>query len=226
MTDETSPDLDPALQTDDDAGSSKPRLTDAQFAEIREHYELGTKTMAELAAEFNVARQTLSRRFKDAGVVKGSRAHELQAAVKKGVVQGAQGAAQPIGERYIDKRMEWIEETRVNGYKTINMIRNLQLKRLRDAVQAGTAFAAVDDDMKALVRLQKNLIEGYDFQLDRILNANDIIDEDALPDLSIQDLTEEDLVKHHIDIADAGVTEDDIRSDVSKMLEEQKQAFK
>ena len=105
----------------EEAGENKKpvRLTDAQWAEIKEFYELGQKSISELAEEYGITRQALSQRFKTHGITGGSRAHEVAAAVNSGVTQATQVAAQRQVEKYADHRNEWIEETRVAGYKAL-----------------------------------------------------------------------------------------------------------
>lgn len=176
------------------------RLTDAEYAEAKELYELGQMRLAELGDKFGVSRQALSRRFKDDGVNFGSRAHEVQAAVAQGVKAAAttnatQQAALQM-ERYADKRLEWIEETRVNGYKALKQADILAKTIIKDVLQKKAPVATADDDLKAVHRFQKILTENVLTRLD-ILRANDVIDENDLPEIHFEDLTDEDILSHH-----------------------------
>lgn len=197
-TEDTSP-----ADDDEVSGSEerKPRrvLTDAEFAEIREHYELGTMGITDLGQKYNVSRQTLTTRFKAAGVVRASRAHEVANAVKNGVANAAAQSAQAAAERFVDKRADWIEETRVSGYKALKQAEMLIRKQVADGIKAGSALAAIDDNVKAARRYNLSLIENLRFRLE-LLKADDHVDEDDLPSLEISDLTDEDILRHHKNI--------------------------
>jgi AcrR family transcriptional regulator len=169
------------------------RLSDAEWAVIDEQYELGTKGVTELADEYGVSRQTISKHFKDKSIVRGSRAHEL--AAKAGQ---AAAAAAVQAERYSDRRVQWIEETRLQGYNALKQATMLLNKRLMEVYKTpGATPAAAMDDLKALKLYQQSLIDNFDFRLNRLLNADEIADENALPQLRIEDLTHTDVVEFH-----------------------------
>lgn len=170
------------------ASGSKKRLTDAEFATAVELYELGKSGIAELAEDFGVSRQTLSKRFKEAGVVKASRANEIAAAV--GAVQKAQA------ERFADRRAELIEETRMAGLNALKQARLIGQKIVVDQMKAPAPMSGVDDDLRALGRFNKILIDNLEATL-RILKADEHIDEEDLPILTIEDLTDQDILDHH-----------------------------
>lgn len=179
---------------DDDLNSApgvKKRLTDAEFATATELYELGKSSVAELAHDFGVSRQALSKRFKDAGIVKASRAGE---------VAGAAGAAvKATVERFSERRTEMIEETRMSGLAALKQARMIGQKIVIDAMRSvpPKPLGMVDDDLKALGRFNKVLIDNLDATL-RILKSDEHIDEEDLPTLTIEDLTDEDILRHHI----------------------------
>lgn len=172
----------------DDSGVRK-RLSDADFASARELYELGKAGIAELADEFGVSRQTLSKRFKDVGAVKGSRAHEL--------TQAATQAVKATVERFADSRAQWIEETRVDGLKALKQARLIGQKIVVETMKKGDPLGTVDDDLKALSRLNKILIDNLGASLN-ILKANEHVDDADLPTLTLEDLTDSDILNHHI----------------------------
>ncbi len=158
----------------------------------------------------------------------GSRAAEVQAAVSAGVKQATtQTAAQQVAaqERYNDKRAEWIEETRVAGYRALKQADMLAKKIVADALKphtggvtpAGT-LASADDDLKAVHRFQKILIENTLTRLD-ILRANEIIDEDDLPSIQFEDLTDDDILAHHREngLIDEGADPDAILAELNSV---------
>lgn len=170
------------------ASGPKKRLTDSEFAAAKELYELGKAGIAELAADFGVSRQTLSKRFSSAGVVKGSRAHEIA---------GAAGAAQKATvERFAERRSELIEETRITGLAALKQARLIGQKIVVDQMKARKPLGEVDDDLKALGRFNKVLIDNIDASL-RILKSDEHIDEEDLPILTIEDLTDQNILDHH-----------------------------
>ncbi|MBD9511621.1 hypothetical protein IB265_33235 [Ensifer sp. ENS10] len=173
------------------------RMSDADFAEARELYELGKAGLGELADQFGVSRQALSSRFKSAGAVKSSRAHEVASAAKKAVTGAAGASAAATAERFADKRGEWIEETRITGVRSLKLARQLAQKIIQDALAGGHAISTVDDDLKAVQRFNKILVDNLESALN-LLEADKHVDENDLPTLSIEDLTNEDILKHHI----------------------------
>jgi AcrR family transcriptional regulator len=196
----------------ENAGDEKKtrRLSDAEWAVIDEQYELGTKGVTELADEYGVSRQTISKHFKDKSIVRGSRAHELAAKT----AQAAQAAAQQI-ERYSDRRVAWIEETRLQGYNALKQAALLLNKKMMDVYKTpGASPAAAMDDLKALRLYQQAMIDNFDFRLNRLLNADEIADENALPQLRIEDLTKDDVVAFHQNNGMAE-TDDDIEDILS-----------
>lgn len=178
-----------------DASGAGKRLSDAEFAEAREIYELGQAGLVEIADKYGISRQALSRRFKDAGVTRGSRAHEL-AAVTKSAATIATAATTAAAERFADRRADWIEETRLQGVKQLKLARQLAQKVVQDAIAAGRGVATAEDDLKAVQRFNKIICDNLQNTLD-ILRANEHVDEDELPSLTLEDLTNEEILQHH-----------------------------
>ncbi|NKL08281.1 HTH - DNA binding domain protein [Rhizobium phage V1VFA-S] len=181
----------------DAAAAGAKRMSDADFAEAKELYELGKAGLSELADQFGVSRQALSQRLKSAGAVKGSRAHEVAAAAKKAVTGAAGSSAAATAERFADKRGEWIEETRITGFRQLKLARQLAQKVVQDALSAGRSIATTDDELKAVMRLNKILCDNIESTLN-LLEADKHVDQNDLPSLNIEDLTNEDILKHHI----------------------------
>jgi transcriptional regulator with XRE-family HTH domain len=198
----------------DAAAAGAKRMSDADFAEAKELYELGKAGLSELADQFGVSRQALSQRLKSAGAVKGSRAHEVAAAAKKAVTGAAGSSAAATAERFADKRGEWIEETRITGFRQLKLARQLAQKVVQDALSAGRSIATTDDELKAVMRLNKILCDNIESTLN-LLEADKHVDQNDLPSLNIEDLTNEDILKHHIGTGalPEGSTVDDMLAD-------------
>lgn len=195
--------------------TSGDRMTDADFALARERYELGTDGLVELADEYGVSRQALSKRFKNNGVMKGSRAHEVSAAAAKGAKEAA-AASGAASERFHDKRADWIEETRIQGVAALKQARLIGQKTVVDEMKKpGSNLENIDGAMKVVARYSKMLTDNIESTL-RILKSDDHVDEEDLPMLIIEDLTGEEILQHH---KDSGAMPDD--ATVEEMLHEE-----
>lgn len=204
---ETAPGSDDIAAAEDPVVEKARRLTDAEFAEIRELYELGTAGLTDLADKYKISRQALSKRFKDAGVVRGSRAAEVAEAAKKAAAAAAASSVTPVVERFIEKRDQWVEETRVGAIHNMALVERLTKKTIKEALDARKPLAAYDDEFKAIERIKKILIDASRHKLIDVLEASDLIDEDNLPTLVLEDLTDEDILNHHKSIDD-NITDD------------------
>ncbi|GAA4525582.1 hypothetical protein GCM10023174_10420 [Chelativorans composti] len=177
---------------EDKATGSGRRMTDAELAEAKELYELGKANLVELSEKYGISRQALSRRLKDVGAVKNSRVGEVAAAT----AAAAKAAAVAAAERFADRRADWIEETRIDGVNSLKQIRLLTRKVVLDAMKAGRPVATAEDDLKALQRFNKIICDNLQSALS-ILRADEMVDQDSLPTLRIEDLTDEDILQHH-----------------------------
>lgn len=186
MTEEITPE-----NAHDNSTEGSRRLSAADFASARELYELGTAGLVELAEKFGVSRQTLSKRFRDAGVVGGSRSHEIAAST----AAAAKSASAVTVARFADKRPEYIEETQQQGYQILKQAKLLGQKIVADAIKASRSLETADGDLKALGRYVKIQTELLASTLD-LLKADEFTDEESLPQLKFEDLTVEDIVRH------------------------------
>ncbi|MBA8881716.1 hypothetical protein [Phyllobacterium myrsinacearum] len=200
----------------EEAGKKFRKLTPAERAEIRELYELGKARMTELADKYGCSRQTLSRWFRDEKIKWGSRAEEVKEAAKAAITASTTATVTSIAERFQDHRADWIEETRVNSYKALRMAELLAKKTVQEAMKAAKPLATIDEEMKAIHRYQKVLLENADARL-RILNADDVVAEDDLPSIQIDDLTAEDLVRFH---RENGVDDEEEIDEILKNFDE------
>ncbi len=172
-------------------GVVRTRISDAVFQQARDDYEFGLKGMVQIAEEIGISRQALSKRFKDVGARRGGRAHELAA------IEAAKIAAvPPPPERFEDKRADWIEETRMNGFMAMKQAQMIARKIVLDQVKAGGKMGEIDPDLKAAQRYVRTINESFDAQL-RLLRSEEYVDDKDLPNIEILDLTDEDVLKHH-----------------------------
>jgi hypothetical protein len=216
-------DTSPAEENQPDNAKAK-RLTEAEYAEAKELYELGKMRLVDLSEKYGVTRQALSQRFKNDGVSYGSRADEMQAAVSEGVKAAvATHTGQQVAaalERYVEKRLEWIEETRLAGYKSLKQADILAKKVVAEAIQNKAPMASTDDDLKAVQRFQKIIAENTLTRLE-VLRAHEVIEEDDLPNITFADLTDEDILSHHRDngLLEEGVDPEEVLAELAKGTE-------
>lgn len=200
---------------EESSGPAYRRLTDAEFAKIREFYELGIKSMVDLADEFGVSRQTLSRRFKQEGVVKGSRAHEMAKVA-------GQALKQTEEERitFANQQAKWIEETRLGGYQALKRAELMTHKLILEGRAAAKSYEHMAEDLKVLERYSKIIQNNVAARLE-LLNTSEYVDEESLPMLRVEDLTDEEVLEHHK--RTNAVPED---MTVEEMIEEQLQTMR
>ena len=108
---------------DDDSGSGK-RLTDAQWKEIRDKFELGQARGGKLAQEYGVSAMAISKHFRKHGVVFGSRAHELNA-------PKSSSAPAPT-QTFAEKRDKRIEDTKEQAYQGAQALHLAMMKIMKD----------------------------------------------------------------------------------------------
>lgn len=180
------------------------QLSDDEFRAARERYEVRNESLASIAADLGVTRQALSKRFIAVGAKKGCRASEYD----------AEKAQKASVERFSARRAEIIEETRMTGISSLKQTRLIAQKIAVDAMKAQRPLSSVDDDLRAVGRLNKILVDNLTTSL-AILQADEHIDEADLPVLTVEDLTDEDILNHHKSTGALGedATLDDINTD-------------
>lgn len=194
------------------------RLTAEEWNELVTAYEYGTHGIVELSKKYGISRQAIDKEFKKRGTVRYSRRAEYEAMQKQ-----QQAAAARVAERFAEKRAEYIEETRMQGYAALKQAVALLNKRVLDVYKMpGTPPASAMEDIKALKLYQKALIENFEFRLGRLLNADDVINEDDLPNLVVDDMTVDDVIRHFQEknLIDEDADLDELRRQIETTQEE------
>ncbi|AMB48275.1 hypothetical protein [Methylobacterium sp. AMS5] len=196
MTNETeAPELDEGLEKDIEASGEK-RLTPAEWAQIKELWELGTAEVNEICSRYGVKPASLRKRFLRYGVKKGSRAHELAtataAAAKTTATAAAPVPAAKTAEQLSAERKHLIEKVRKEHTGYANNLVRAAMGRLADAQRHGRAFSTEDGNLKTIERAMKIVRMGR-LEIFDLLNAHDEVDENELPELSIRNLTDEQI---------------------------------
>lgn len=157
-------------------------LSDADYKKIVDLYERGESTLVDLALKYGISRQALHKRFRNDGVVRGSKAAVVE--------------AEREVERFIERRSAWIEETRLEGFKALKQVQMIARKIVLDKVKATLPVGEADVDLRAIGRLNKILCDNITTSLN-ILDAHNHVDDKSLPMLVIEDLTDEEVLEHH-----------------------------
>jgi hypothetical protein len=174
-----------AVEVDEKTGRT---LTPAEWAEAVTLWELGTMKLRELAAKFRISEAGMSKGLTKRGATKGSRAKEVAATVAKTVLKAAEDEALTAAE----ERQRKINETKAQHYEWSKMLGQQIMARLAAAQKDGRAFETEIVNIKtlriAVAGLGQIRQERY-----AILDADRQIDEDELPTLVIQDLSEAEI---------------------------------
>lgn len=176
------------------------RMTPKQWAEAEALWESGEVTLEDLAAKFGKHKSNFSRHFEKLSVKRGSKA----AAHKRKVSEAVTAAA--IDE--VSVTAARIRETKEDHYKMAAGLGKLVWSEILTAKQGGNPVSVATANLKALdlaasalkkVREERWAILGLD--------KADFIDEDGLPELTIMELTAEQLeALRNRDEADLGLS--------------------
>ena len=164
--------------------STGKRLTDAEYDAAKELYERGETSLADIAVKFGITRQGLWQRFSKDKIVRGSKSKVVEA--EKAV------------ENFVNNRSQWIEETRFQGYQALKQVQLVARKIAMDQLKKTppAPMSEVDGDLRAIGRLNKILVDNIGMSLN-ILQADRHVEENNLPQLLVEDLTDEDILNHH-----------------------------
>lgn len=156
------------------------RLTPAEWAEIRNLYEMGMMKAKDLAEKFGVSRSAISQYFTKHGVVWNSRKEEMEKKVEESVVTFAM------------KRKQRIEETKTQTYELDAAINAFARKLLSDAIKGSVPLSTRDKELKALHKLAvvNTLTRQGRYT---VLDAEREIDEAELPELHFQDVSKKEI---------------------------------
>lgn len=163
--------------------SSGRRLTGVEWAEIVSYWEMGTKTLEELAVQYGKHPGSLQARLKGAGIVKGSRAVEAGDIVR----------AKVLGRAEIDAKR--VVETKEQHYAYSEALAKLTMKIVIEAQSAPGGLAAVEDRLKTLERAAK-IVSVTRAERWRILGLEKIMEQPGeIPELYVSEMTQADIDK-------------------------------
>lgn len=169
---------------------AKPRLTNRQWAQEEAMYAMGDTTQAAIAAKYSLTVQAVFQHMKRRGIKKGSKAVASSKAIEEGIQLAAVSEASVTAAR--------IKETKEDHYKMASALSRLSWQEVLKAKQDGLPVSTATPNLRALdlasavlkrLREERYAILGLD--------RHDFVDEDALPELVISELTDEQIAKLH-----------------------------
>lgn len=195
---ETEP--EPEIKTE--ASGVARKLTDEQWEEIRELYEMDKAGTIELSARFSVSKQAIHAYFRKHKIVRGSRLKTATATV-----------ASTEAEEWAASRATKIAQVRAFQLKSHAFLQSEVMTIIRDAKAAGEAISTRGPDFKALKLAAEVLQKAREAMFD-VLDKDKHVDEEGLPAFEIKDLSEDDIKElrkadEETDFGEIGAFEDD-----------------
>ncbi|MCC8941037.1 hypothetical protein H8A99_32540 [Bradyrhizobium sp. Arg68] len=161
------------------------RVDQSTWSEIEAHWETGDVNLQELEARYGVSRRALQSRFSKRGLVKGSKAAQIAAAVKERVFEETLPEVDEITSR--------AKATREAAYQNAVIVEGLIMAQLeaaqKDASQALRAASAI----KALSLAAAGLERIHSLKWRALGLDKDSALSDELPILVFEDLTSQEI---------------------------------
>lgn len=157
-------------------------LTPKEWAQVKAIWEAGEMTLEELAAKYNIRRETLGRRFKKEGVVKGSKAERFGEKVHDDLAKRIKEENEVLAQR--------IRQTKEENFLWLSSISKLTMQTVADARKNGQPMSMVYPELKALEKAAQILRITRD-QLWVVLglDKDDMPDFAEMPDLPITEMS-------------------------------------
>ncbi len=160
------------------------RLTEKEWVKAEALYETGEMTQEEIAKKFNVHVATVRRRFSKNGIKAGSKAAAIKEKVNDQL--GKERAAE------IGLLLGRIRETKEEHYKMASGLAKLTWAEVLKAKQDGSPVSVAMNNLKALDTAMSVLKKAREERYAVLgLNGDEGDDDDLLPQLVVQELTEE-----------------------------------
>jgi hypothetical protein len=174
---------------DDVAATGKPeekakprRLTPKQWAVAEAMWENGEATLDDLAKRFGISNPGIHNHMKRAGIRRGAKAEAHKRKVAEAVTKAAVDDATVIAAR--------IRETKEEHYKMAAGLAKLAWSEILKAKQDNLPVAVAMGNLKALDAAMTVMTKARSERWAVLgLDRSDYVDEDALPELLISELT-------------------------------------
>lgn len=159
------------------------RLTPSQWREIEMLWESGEVTLSQLSEKYGKHIDTFVAHFKKNGNQKGSRKEELRKIAQEAAKKQARNEAEVISER--------IRKTKEEHYKMSEAIAKLTFDEILKVRQSDGQFRSIKQDISALLLAAETLKKVREERWVVLGLDKDVIDEDALPELVMSTMTDE-----------------------------------
>lgn len=177
------------MTTEENASAAKQpkrRLTKIQWAQAEALWASGSATLRDLADKFEISEQAINKHMTNAGIVGGAKAEKTKVKFENRLAKQAAEDAALLAAR--------VRETKDEHYKMAAGIAKLAWSEVLQAKQKGLPMSAIASNLKALdiaaTTLAKARIERWAcVGLDR----DDTLGDDGLPELTISELTAEEI---------------------------------
>jgi DNA-binding MarR family transcriptional regulator len=154
------------------------RLTEAEWQQIVAIWETGGVRARDIADQFHITAESISRGLKKRGAVYGR--HATSAARR--LIEAATDEFEVAARR--------ARETKEDHYKISAYFAKLAAKKIQDAESGKTSYAQADEEIKALLGAMKvNSAARSERWAILGLDREDVFDPDTLPELSIREMT-------------------------------------
>lgn len=181
------------------------RLTPAEWKEACALYETGSARVTEIAERFGISTSAVSQHFKNNGVVRGSKAGKVGAAIEEAVVAKVASEASTF-EALRQKR---IEETRTQHYNYASALASEIVRQVVEAKSSGRSVSSNEANIRTL-RTAASALATLRQERFAILDADNSLDSDSLPVLEIADLSDADIANLQIDPDDLGLEAEEV----------------
>lgn len=171
----------------------KPALKPSQIAEMEALWESGEVTIKELAQRFNRDPSMVSRHMTLNNIIQGSRAEEYSRLIRDKIASELAGDA---GENA--KRIKTMKEQHL-GYK--NMIENMVLKEFQTMRAKNLPAQAILPNLRAIKEAYSifNMTRSEGWALLGVVEFEQRVERDDIPELLISELTSEDIERMRIE---------------------------
>lgn len=189
------------------------RLTAAEWKECETLYELGKAKIADLAMRFGVTPSAISQHFKKNKIVYGSRADEVAEIVTKTVKESTEKTTR----RFAEKQSERAEEAKERAYQISAALRAILSKTLLDFAKSGGTTALPD---LRNIRVAQQIAAINRREIYDILGVEQQVDNDDLPVLPLQDLSQDEIDKMNEENDEFGLEDAVDESEINEVIEE------
>ena len=199
MTEETTPEPAPIVEdaeakarSEKSAADGAKRLPAEQWAEIRTHWEYGTKTCVQLAKMYGVSPSAITSHLSRHKTVWKSKEDLIKKEAEIKIVGAAVAAEDPLAVAWEAKRRPRAAQTRDIANNQLTVLSIMQNDLIKSVKDGGRSFADAKGDFAGLKFAIWNSERIFQARLE-LLEVKKDIDQSKMPVLIFRDLTQEEI---------------------------------